>query len=208
MIAAIVLAGGRGSRLGGVDKAAVNVGGRPLVDHVYAALDGCAPIVAVGPASIQRPGVRVVREDPPFGGPVAAIAAALEMLADVNEIWADKTSADETWLLACDLPRAERIVARLTSEEIGPDDGVVLVDGSGHVQWLAGRYRTSALRRAVAGLPVPAGASMRRLLDELRLRTVDDPDHAGIDIDTPEDLVAFETPDPHAKPHRTKDCHR
>ncbi|MCF8571762.1 NTP transferase domain-containing protein [Gordonia sp. HY002] len=198
MTAAIVLAGGRGSRLGGVDKAAVNVGGRPLVDHVYAALDGCAPIIAVGPASIQRPGVHVVREDPPFGGPVAAIAAALDALGDVNE----------TWLLACDLPRAERIVARLTAEEIGPDDGVVLVDRSGHVQWLAGRYRTSALRRAVAALPAPAGASMRRLLDELRLRTVDDPDDAGIDIDTPEDLVAFETPDPHAHPHRTKDSDR
>ncbi|HCS59936.1 MAG TPA: molybdopterin-guanine dinucleotide biosynthesis protein, partial [Microbacterium sp.] len=51
MTAAIILTGGRASRLGGVDKASVEIDGIPLVDHVYAAVTGCAPIIAVGPPS-------------------------------------------------------------------------------------------------------------------------------------------------------------
>ncbi|MCF8587676.1 molybdenum cofactor guanylyltransferase [Gordonia liuliyuniae] len=193
--AAIVLAGGRGTRLGGVDKAAVKVGGRPLVDHVYAALDGF-PIVAVGPASVHRPGVRVVREAPPFGGPVAAIAAALDVLGDT----------DETWLLACDLPRADRIVGALHAEAIDDDDGVVLIDTDGHTQWLAGRYRVAALRDAVAALPAVVGASMRQLVGGLRLRAVHDTVEASVDIDTRDELRAFD--DLAADSTRTEDSHR
>ncbi|MFZ2514092.1 MAG: NTP transferase domain-containing protein, partial [Candidatus Lutibacillus vidarii] len=37
---AIVLAGGRGSRLGGVDKGAVPVAGRALLDRVLDAVSG------------------------------------------------------------------------------------------------------------------------------------------------------------------------
>ncbi|MES2867290.1 MAG: NTP transferase domain-containing protein, partial [Actinomycetota bacterium] len=71
----IVLGGGRSARLGGVDKSAVEVDGIALIDHVYAAIRGCRPVIAVGPDGIGRHGVRVVREDPPFGGPAAAVAA-------------------------------------------------------------------------------------------------------------------------------------
>lgn len=181
MTAAIVLAGGRGSRLGGVDKAAVEVGGRPLVDHVYAAVAGCDPIVAVGPHSVARPGVVVVREEPVFAGPVAALSAALAVIGDV----------EETWLLACDLPRATGIVAGLRAEPIGDDDGVLLVDSGGHAQWLAGRYRTAALRGAVDVLPDPAGAPLRRALADLRLRGVDDTDGVSLDVDTPDDLATY-----------------
>lgn len=197
MTAGIVLAGGRGTRLGGVDKAAIEVGGRALVDYVYAALEGCAPIVAVGGPGVNRIGVRVVREEPPFGGPVAAIAAALDALGD----------ADETWLLACDLPRADRIVARLRTEEIGVDDGIILVDADGRAQWLAGRHRTAALHAAVDALPDPVGASMRSLVSRLRLRRVRDLDEASIDVDTAADLDAYRlTPADHSL--RTEESHR
>ena len=174
--AAIILAGGRATRLDGADKASVIVAGATLIDHVYAAVRGCAPIVAVGPDSISRPGIRVVREDPPFGGPVAAISAALAAL--------DGTDAAETWLLACDLPRAEELVARLGGVVI-PDgaDAVIAVDRVGREQWLAGRYRLDPLRRAVALLPEIAGASMRSLLAPLILHTVDDAG-AALDLDT------------------------
>lgn len=174
--AAIVLAGGRGSRLGGADKAAVEIDGRPLVDRLIAAVEGNEPVVVVGPPTLERPGVVVVREDPPFGGPVAAIAAALDALG---------ASAAETWLLACDLPRAARIVELLGRAPLPQGvDGLALVDADGRTQWLAGRYRVAALRRAIAALPKVDGASMRALLEPLGITTVPDRGGAALDLDT------------------------
>lgn len=179
--AAIILAGGRGSRLGGADKASVEIEGRMLLDHVLDAVNGCAPIVVVGPPHLaqapDRTAVTLVREDPPFTGPVAAIEAALVALAT-------PLHPDETWLLACDLPRAAEIVAQLSTPIPRGYDAVVLVDAHGKTQWLAARYRTRVLRDAVATLPDTAGASMRQLLGSIRISLV--PDHVGasVDLDT------------------------
>lgn len=173
---AIVLGGGRSVRLGGVDKADVEVDGIALIDHVYAAVHGCTPVIAVGPNGIDRAGIHVVREDPPFGGPAAAVAAGVMAL--------DDSDAVEAWLLACDLPRAEELVARLAEVPIPDgDDAVVAVDADGRMQWLAGRYRVSALRGAVAQHPKISGVSMRKLFEDLRLHPVDDAGTA-LDLDT------------------------
>ena len=73
----IVLAGGAARRLGGADKPALSVGGRPLLDRVIAACPDAAITVVVGP---RRPATRAVvhaLEDPPGGGPLAALDAGL-----------------------------------------------------------------------------------------------------------------------------------
>lgn len=175
-LGAIVLAGGRASRLGGADKASIEVGGRTMLDHVLAAVDGCAPVVVVGPPTLDRPRIAVVREHPPFGGPVAAVAAALEVFP--------APGPTETWVLACDLPRAHRVVEVLAREPIGSAEAVVLTDTDGREQWLAGRYRTAALRGALSRLPETSGVSMRHLVAGLQLRLVGDRDGAAIDLDT------------------------
>ena len=46
---AIVLAGGQGSRLGGVDKAELKVGGVRLLDRALTACRGASTTVVVGP---------------------------------------------------------------------------------------------------------------------------------------------------------------
>ncbi|GAB2517932.1 molybdenum cofactor guanylyltransferase [Paramicrobacterium agarici] len=212
MNAAIILAGGRASRLGGTDKASVDVGGRMLLEHVLAAVAGCAPIIVVGPPHLAQTALRphrdvtLVREDPPFTGPVAAIAAALDALPDTALLPREESaeprtnSADsppgtssfsgrdagpsETWLLACDLPRASDIVTQLIAP-IPPDaDAVALVDADGRAQWLAGRYRVPALRSAVGTVPQLSGASMRQLLSSIRLHLVPDRLGASCDLDT------------------------
>ena len=76
-VAAIVLAGGRASRVGGVDKTAFTIGERTLLDRALDATNGCLAVTVVG---AERPTARPmtwVREDPPFGGPAAAIVAGL-----------------------------------------------------------------------------------------------------------------------------------
>ncbi len=74
---AVVLAGGRATRLG-QDKAAALVADTPLLMHVLAAVPAPMATIVVGPSSLVVPaGVLRIQEDPPGGGPVAALAAAL-----------------------------------------------------------------------------------------------------------------------------------
>ncbi|WP_460794970.1 molybdenum cofactor guanylyltransferase [Microbacterium sp. GXF0217] len=181
--AAIVLAGGRATRLGGADKAQIEIGGRMLIDGVLQAVSPCDPIVLVGPDHLARPGVHVAREDPPFGGPVAALAAALRSLTD---------DVSETWVLACDLPRAAGVIDLLSAVDLPDDvDALVLRDADGRAQPLAGRYRVGPLRRAVDALPRTDGAAMRRLTEALRVSEIDDPEGVSVDLDTWDDVFEY-----------------
>jgi molybdopterin-guanine dinucleotide biosynthesis protein A len=138
---AIVLDGGRGSRLGAPSKPEFVLGGRRLVDVAQSAVRSARRIVLVGPGPAPE-GVLLTREDPPFGGPVEAVAAGFAALP-VHAAW--------TVLLACDLPGAEAGVARLLSADPEPaDDGVCLVGGDGRLQWLLGCYRSDALAQRLA----------------------------------------------------------
>jgi molybdopterin-guanine dinucleotide biosynthesis protein A len=207
----IVLAGGRGSRLGGVLKPAVEVAGRTLLSRVLDARPDARHAVVVGPPAAQPaavpPGTAPAAgtpliwalEDPPFGGPVAGLAAGLAAL-DAHaalETTLDGPEPPAGWLLvlACDLPwgadAARLLVAAASALEKTDDrhDGVHLVDSSGHAQWLAAIYRSPALRAAVARLGDRVdGASMRQLLAGLQLEGLHDASGAGIDVDTWQDV--------------------
>ncbi|GAQ53803.1 molybdopterin-guanine dinucleotide biosynthesis protein [Streptomyces acidiscabies] len=90
---AIVLAGGGARRLGGADKPGVRVGGRALLDRVLGACaDAGVTVVVAAPRPTSR-AVAWTREDPPGGGPVAALDAGLL-----------RTSADRVVVLSADLP--------------------------------------------------------------------------------------------------------
>jgi len=97
---AIILAGGRGSRLGGVSKADLVVGGRRLLDVVLEAVRRARTTVVVGPVAAPD-GVLVTVEDPPGTGPAAGIVAGLEAVAQ---------PAGWTVVLACDLPGVQAAV--------------------------------------------------------------------------------------------------
>ncbi|MEV1331675.1 NTP transferase domain-containing protein [Micromonospora costi] len=169
--AAVVLAGGAARRMGGVDKPAVPVGGRPMRDRVLAAVADAEPRILVGPADAAPPGVRVTREDPPGGGPVAAAAAGLALLDPATTVVA---------LLAADLPLLTGdAVAVLLRELAGSEgvDGACYVDADGRRQTLCGVWRADALRSALDRVAAArggslAGAPVRALLDGLRVREV------------------------------------
>lgn len=179
-----MLAGGRAFRLGGVAKPLLEIGGEPLLRTTVEAVRsyGAAPIVVVGPKLLPDPEIVWVREDPPFGGPVAAVVAALAV-----------TTAPRVLLLASDMPRAADVVRRLGVElPSGPavqrSDGAVLVDRSGREQWLAGLYRVAPLRAAIGALVDPTGCAMSTLASALRLMRIPDPEGIAADIDTPAEL--------------------
>jgi molybdopterin-guanine dinucleotide biosynthesis protein A len=186
---AVVLAGGAARRLGGADKPALRVGDAPLLDRVLSACASAGATVVVGPERPTVRPVRWVREQPPGGGPVAAIAVALPLVA-----------AGTVLLLAADLPffdaaTAARLVAELTAAP-GDRPGVeaaVLVDPGGRDQPLAAAYRTAPLRAALARLVAehggdPTGLPLRRLVGGLVTRRLPDLSGAAEDCDTWEDL--------------------
>ncbi|BAJ29674.1 putative molybdopterin-guanine dinucleotide biosynthesis protein A [Kitasatospora setae KM-6054] len=174
-------AGGAGRRLGGADKPALTVGGRPLLDLVLAACPDARQLLVVGPERrTERAGVRWLREDPPGGGPVAAVAAALP-----------EVTAPRLLLLAADLPFLDVATVRrlLAALDDPARDGALLVDADGRDQPLAAAYRTAALRTALAALGDPAGRPLRALLAGLRLARLPDPADASFDCDTWTDLA-------------------
>ncbi|NUT95607.1 MAG: NTP transferase domain-containing protein [Saccharothrix sp.] len=168
---AVVLAGGRGSRLGGVDKAAVEVGGRTLLDRALDAVRGARRVVVVGPEK-PVPGVLWTREDPPGGGPVAGLAAGLALV-----------TAPRVVVLAVDQPGVDAgTVARL----LAVGGSAVLVDADGREQWLTGVWRTADLRAAVP--EDPRDKSVRSVVGALQpVRVTGSPEETS-DVDTPGDL--------------------
>ena len=153
---AIVLAGGTGSRLGGVDKAALQIAGQSLLDRSLDIVAAAASVVVVGDGQPTPHTVRWVREQPPGGGPAAAVAAALPHV-----------HADAVVVLACDMPLVRPTTPGRLVAALDQADAALLVDGDGNRQPLAGAHRTDALRAAVRALGDPAGCSMRRLVDSL-----------------------------------------
>ncbi|HZG03251.1 MAG TPA: DUF6457 domain-containing protein [Streptomyces sp.] len=200
---AVVIAGGAARRLGGADKPALTVGGRSLLDRVLDACADAARTVVVGP---RRPTVRPVdwvREQPPGGGPLAALDAGLR-----------RTERETVLVLSADLPFLTAATVRTLLDGMGGADGGAdggagggagataggsAVDGvivdDGRDQPLLGAYRAESLRRELALLAAEhgrlTGLPLRLLTAELTLRRVPaaDPSEAR-DCDTWEDIAA------------------
>ncbi|KAA6224096.1 molybdenum cofactor guanylyltransferase [Streptomyces albofaciens JCM 4342] len=208
----MVPAGGAARRLGGVDKPGLSVGGRSLLDRVLDACADAATAVVVGPPRpTARPVIQAL-EDPPGGGPLAALDAGLR-----------HTTAPVVLVLSADLPfltgatvRALRaaVEAGEGAEGVERADGVegtegvegaegaegrvdaaLLRDAEGKDQPLVAAYRAEPLRRALAAVRAErgtlAGQPLRALLAHLSPRRVPDPTStASFDCDTWEDIEA------------------
>lgn len=193
IVDAIILTGGRSSRLDTVPKAGLMVDGRSLLGRTIDAASSARRIVVVGPPPDLRlpKGTLRVQEDPPFAGPVAGIASGLSALNAAASASGSEQS-EAVLVLACDMPHLDRAMPRLLKGLIdNPEmDGVIAVDADQHLQPLAAGYRTSSLARAlaIAGATAPlAGMAVFRLLDTLMWTPVDVPADSTADVDTWED---------------------
>lgn len=181
-VAGVVLAGGAGRRMGGVDKAALLAGGVTLLDRVLtAARPVCDRLVVVGPA---RPtavaDVVFVTEAVPGGGPVPAVLAGLGA----------SPGFDLVVVMAVDLPLLtgddlRRLLAALESSGAG---AACAAGRDGAPNPLLAAYRAGALRAAGAGLG--PGTAARLLVPASAV--VEDLGTASLNVNRPEDLAAAE----------------
>jgi molybdenum cofactor guanylyltransferase len=172
---AVVLTGGDARRLGGVDKATIDVGGLSLLERSLGAVQAAERVIAVGPRRLTSIPVQWTTEVPAGGGPLRATIEGLKFV-----------TSEVAVVLAVDYPFVtSEVIASLLSAAAG-HDGAALGDASGQMHYVVGAYWTYALRVAIAERSMDE-SSMRSLfanLDVAGLRN----ERAALDIDTPEDL--------------------
>jgi len=183
-LAAVILTGGTGVRLGGADKASIEIHGETLLEHALAGTAAADEVVVVGPEIPTTRPVTWTREDPVGGGPAAGLLAGLDALAEPPAL---------VCVLAVDMPRfSSATLSRLVDvlAEAGEEaDAACLVDEDHNKQWLAAVYRYDALAGArPADQRAEHGLSIRRLMLPLRILGVPAVSHEARDVDTWADL--------------------
>lgn len=204
-VVGIVLAGGRGSRLGHTapadGKGALQFRGRSFLEIVVAAVGteaGCVVVVAA-PGQHLPPlpaAVRVVRDTRPGAGPLAAVRDGLAAAVD------RAPGANAAFIASCDLPRVRADVVRAILDR-------QRATGAWVVPVVAGRPQPLASALPLAGLAwierhlAAGGRDFRSLLAGLAATTPplveycaaeglapDDPALESFrDIDTPADVA-------------------
>lgn len=203
---ALILAGGRSSRLGGVPKQSLTFRGRSLLERALAAAAGAQLTVVVGEPRTPLEGAAALpretsqatllwcREEPQFSGPAAAIAAGLDTLAK------NGGGSPFTLVLACDMPLASQAVAALqealaNAPAGGMNGGGVMARAEdGRAQPLAAFYNTAELISACRNLAdrhALVNGSVRSLLANLDVQLVTVPAGSTSDVDTWDDAAAL-----------------
>ncbi|MGA1640240.1 MAG: molybdenum cofactor guanylyltransferase MobA [Steroidobacteraceae bacterium] len=147
VVSGLVLAGGRGRRLGGIDKGLLELHGQPLAARALARLDKYARHVLISANrhldTYATLGARLVHDDPPGRGPLGGMLAGLR-------------ACPTDWLLClpCDMPHLpEDLEPRMLASLSGPQPGPAFAHDGERLQPL------------VALLPRSAAPDLQRFLD-------------------------------------------
>ena len=188
-ISGIVLAGGRGQRMGETDKGWVMLSGSPLISHVIHALQPqVGTLIVSANRNLQRYrelGYAVVSDaHPDFAGPLAGISRAL-------------AAAQTPWALvaACDMPGLPaNLASRLTAAAEQHQADVAVAHDGVSIQPVLMLLRTELQPTLEAAL-AQGQASVKSWLTGQRYTEVDFSDvaEALANINTPEQLAQLES---------------
>lgn len=195
-LGAIILAGGRSSRMGRA-KESLPFGGDTLLAHVARTLATCCErvvVVARDAAQVLPPlpaGVAHTHDLVAGRGPLAGLAAGLRWLAG-----AGFAANDAAFVTACDHPFLGADVVRALAARLGAHDAVIPRAG-GVLQPLCAIYRLAVAPACELLLAQPDGAP-RALATAVDALALDAEDLRGIDpelrflrdLDTPADYEA------------------
>jgi molybdopterin-guanine dinucleotide biosynthesis protein A len=191
-LAAVVLAGGRGVRLGGGDKALRHLGGRTMLDHVLARIAPQADFLALNangdPARFAVWGLPVLADPvPDHPGPLAGVLAGL--------LWARAQGAYDVLIVPADTPfLPSDLVARLRAGR--GDAGIACAMSAGRLHPVVGLWR-AALADDLAERLAAGDRKVELFLRHVGLaEVVFGPGADGGDpfanVNTPEDLASAE----------------
>jgi molybdopterin-guanine dinucleotide biosynthesis protein A len=185
-ITAVILAGGKATRLGGVDKRALVIGERTIFERQIEVLAPCvAEILVSSPRPV--PGYRTVTDAVRDIGPLAGIAAGL---AAANTPW--------LFVIAGDMPYLHRAFVDLVLSQADSECDAVGIRIGGLAEPLCTVMRVAAWRSIVdariAARRLKASALLTdedvrvRWIEEAAVRAIDPDLRALHNVNAPEDL--------------------
>ncbi|MBI3571705.1 MAG: molybdenum cofactor guanylyltransferase [Gammaproteobacteria bacterium] len=186
-ITGVILAGGRGSRLGGVDKGLVRLHGRPLIEHVIDALRPQAGKLMISAnrnqdvyASYGFPVIADVMGD--YDGPLAGMLSAMRC-ADTSYVFT----------VPCDVPvPPANLVERLVTTMTMMRRELCIASCAGQVQPVFA-LMSRALADRLQEYLVAGERGVENWMRRQQAALADFPDHdAFTNINTPEDLRRLE----------------
>jgi molybdenum cofactor guanylyltransferase len=188
-LAVAILVGGYGSRMGGVDKAALDLNGRPLLEHLLDAISPLAAEILVVANDDRLDGdarFTVIRDPEPHAGVLPALLAAL-----------DTATCPLMLLLACDMPFVSREVVQHLVGLAASHDAVMPYVQS-FPQAMHAVYRVAPCRMAVRTVLEQGGRRMISFLDDIdtlrvsedEIRQIDPDIRSFFNVNTPYDLEA------------------
>jgi len=190
MLTIAIQAGGQSLRMGS-DKALVQLGGKPLIEHILARMEGLGDEVLITsnhPDGLTYLGIPLVRDPIPGAGALSGLHTAL-----------NAAHGDRVLVLACDMPFVNR---QLIEYMIGlaPSADVVIPQYAGYFDPLHAIYSEECLPAVESSLR-DEQTRVVSFYDKVRVRAIDEAEIARFDprgrsffnINTPEDLVLAET---------------
>jgi molybdopterin-guanine dinucleotide biosynthesis protein A len=188
-VAGVILAGGRNSRMGGVDKAFLRVGGNTAFERILVTLRACFPQVVVvsnSPEKYAAYDVEVTCDELREVGPLGGLHAGL-----------GRIRAPYAFVTACDMPflRAEPIrylVSRLAGQE------AIVPFWHGDIEPLHALY-AAALRPRIASAVREGARALRDFLPqvaaeyvpETAMRQVSGAEESFRNVNTPEEAALY-----------------
>ena len=179
-----ILAGGKGSRMGGADKSSLILGGYTFMERILHTMDFFDRVLisSNGPLSVPYPRIPDIHTDI---GPLGAVHALLSAC-----------ETEHLFTVPCDTPLLDRETVFEMYLSLTEEDDAVVLRCSGRDYPVIGIYRKRVLT-AVESVIREGRYSMKRLLDSISVRYFDISDENRVlNVNSPEDYrhlkAAFE----------------
>lgn len=177
----VILAGGRATRLGGIRKTLLRVGGRPILERIVEQLGALADerLALVHDADVPAiDRLRVVADARPFAGPVAALASGLRSAA-----------GEVCMLVAGDMPFVSRAAfSYLLQIQAAEDAAVVVPFVDGHIESMHAVFKRREMLGAIEAAQAEGEQRLFKIFERLNARLVEEAELRGVD---PELLTLF-----------------
>lgn len=191
VVTVAIQAGGQSSRMGR-DKALVPLGGKPLIAHLLARVEGLGDEILITtnrPEAYARFGARMASDPVPGAGALEGLHTALTA-----------AKGDQVLLLACDMPFVSRPLLEYMLD-LADDADIVVPRREGRFEPLHALYKRSLCLPPLRAALASGEKRMIAFFPHVQVLTIEKPELTRLDpqgrsffnINTPEDLAQAES---------------